>query len=117
MSWLLHLLKSKKGVTLIELLVVVVILGIIAAVAIPAVMSNQATAFANTNDQNLAIVQEAVQRYAIDHDGDYPATLNDLDTEYLQQIPEAHLDTTAGGTGAFDYDESTGVVSKPTGAY
>lgn len=96
MSWLLHLLKSKKGVTLIELLVVVVILGIIAAVTIPMVTSNQDTAFANSNAQNLAIVQEAVTRYMIDNNGDLPKDDDVVDFDllvpnYLTEEPVIHF--------------------------
>jgi prepilin-type N-terminal cleavage/methylation domain-containing protein len=69
MTWITRMVKNQKGVTLIELLVVVVILGIIAAVAIPAVMSNQADAYVSTNGQNLKIIQEAVTRYQIDNPG------------------------------------------------
>lgn len=72
MKSLINILKQKKGVTLIELLVVVVILGIISAVAIPAVMGNQTTSYKNTNEVNRKIVQEAVARYAIEHGGTHP---------------------------------------------
>lgn len=58
-------LKNQRGVTLIELLAVIVILGIIAAIAIPAVMSNFGEAKKNADDQTYAIVKEAVQRYVL----------------------------------------------------
>ena len=58
-------LKNQKGLTLIELLVVIVILGIIAAIAIPMVMGNRADAAYNTNAQNLSILQDAVKRYEV----------------------------------------------------
>ncbi|MBM7662313.1 prepilin-type N-terminal cleavage/methylation domain-containing protein [Bacillus mesophilus] len=71
--------KNQRGLTLIELLVVIVILGIIAAIAIPMVMSQQDNAAKNTNAQNLSIVQDAVNRYYTLNNG-LPSgfALNDL---------------------------------------
>ena len=69
-------LKNQKGLTLIELLVVIVILGIIAAIAIPMVMGNQDKASKNTNAQNVSILQDAVNRYYT-LNGSYPAALAD----------------------------------------
>jgi prepilin-type N-terminal cleavage/methylation domain-containing protein len=104
MTWLTRMFNNQKGVTLIELLVVVVILGIIAAVAIPAVMNNQQDAYVGTNQQNLKIIQEAVTRYQIDNPGlnkaralhdNYNTNTGNLITgsnsplipNYLQEIP------------------------------
>ena len=55
--------KNQKGLTLIELLVVIVILGIIAAIAIPVVMGNRDDAALNTNATKCAVLQDAVNRY------------------------------------------------------
>ena len=134
-------IQSRSGVTLIELLVVVVILGIIAAVAIPLVSNNQESTYKNTNQQNLKIVSEAVQRYMIDHGGRIPVvgtvgTGGDLDFDkltkatdangninettgpfgpYLQAPPNVYDKNGAVVTGAWTVS-SDGVVSLPEGA-
>lgn len=86
-------LKNQRGLTLIELLVVIVILGIIAAIAVPMVMGNQDKANKNTNAQNLQIYQDAVNRYYIDNAPleSSPGTTvpSGLVPTYINSIPKA----------------------------
>lgn len=79
-------MKDQAGLTLIELLVVIVILGIIAAVAIPMVMSQRDEAQEKTDAQNLAVVQDAVHRYYT-VEGDWPDSTGDLDPTYIKEVP------------------------------
>ena len=62
--------KNQKGLTLIELLVVIVILGIIAAIAIPAIMSNTSDAKLNAAKQTNSVVKDAAQRYVANFEND-----------------------------------------------
>lgn len=66
-----RLKRDQRGLTLIELLVVIVILGIIAAIAIPMVMGNSERANESTNLTNQKVLQDAVYRYL---------TINQTDT-------------------------------------
>ncbi|MCM3603023.1 type II secretion system GspH family protein [Robertmurraya korlensis] len=94
-------MKDQAGLTLIELLVVIVILGIIAAVAIPMVMSNKDDAAKNTNAQNLSVLQDAVNRYYTLED-EYPAALTTLKGDYIDEVPT--VKTFGSCTGSFGLD-------------
>lgn len=105
-----RLRKDQRGLTLIELLVVIVILGIIAAIAIPMVMSSQGDAKDNADIQNLNLVQDAVNRYMIDNDNVAPTTenLGNLAPNYLNGVPVMN-----SGCTFTVADTDTGVVTCP----
>ena len=68
-------MRNKRGVTLIELLIVVLILGALAAIAIPRLSQSADTAKKNACATNLDIINSQIELYAADNDGAYPATL------------------------------------------
>ncbi len=73
--------QREEGVTLIELLAVVVILGIISAVAIPAVSSAINNAKINSTLNSEGTIQVALQRY-YDQAGHYPSAISQLSTSH-----------------------------------
>lgn len=100
-------MKDQAGLTLIELLVVIVILGIIAAVAVPMVMSQRDAAEENTNAQNLAVLQDAVNRYNT-ITGFWPsATMAELVDDYIEEIPAC----AEGGSGSFTFNTTSNNVN------
>jgi len=70
---------QERGLTLIEMLAVVVILGIVAAIAIPSVTSAINQSKINTTESDLGTLQSALSRYYMDN-GHYPSTLSNLAT-------------------------------------
>ena len=72
--------RNKRGVTLIELLLVVVILGVLAAIAIPRITASSTTAKANACATNIDIMNSQIEMYRADT-GSYPGTLNALVTD------------------------------------
>jgi prepilin-type N-terminal cleavage/methylation domain-containing protein len=66
------MLRNTKGFTLIELMIVVVIIGILAAIAIPNFISMQDRAREGSVKSNMHTLQLAVEDFAVQNDGTYP---------------------------------------------
>ena len=65
--------KNQKGFTLIELMIVVVIIGILAAIAIPNFIAMQNRAKEGSTKANMHTFQLAAEDYGVQHDGVYAA--------------------------------------------
>jgi type IV pilus assembly protein PilA len=89
-------LNSEDGFTLIELLVVILIIGILAAIAIPAFLSQTSKANDSAAKTQVGTLQTTMETYASEHNGSYlNATLAEL-----QKIEPTLKDTTTATAGA-----------------
>jgi len=89
-------MQLRRGVTLIELLIVVLILGALAAIAIPKITASSTTAKANACATNIDIMNSQIEMYRADHDA-YADTLNDLVTD-PNYFPDGLPVCPSGGT-------------------
>ena len=104
------LLRNKRGVTLVELIAVLVILGIIAAIAVPTIgnlIDNQREKAAIAEWSN---VEEAARLYATSEDPGAAFSLDDVSPEYID-ISDAVFSEDAEGNNtialtAITFDEN-----------
>ncbi len=68
-------MRNRKGFTLVELLIVVLILGALAAIAIPRITSSAYNAKSNACASNMDTMNTQIELYAADNNGTYPADL------------------------------------------
>ena len=92
-------MKNNKGCTLIELLVVVLIIGILAAIALPQYFKAVARSRASEALMITKNVKDAAERFALAHNGTYPTTFDPLDI------------TVQAATNVYNYAIENGAVT------
>jgi general secretion pathway protein G len=79
--------RRPRGFTMIELVVVMAVIGLLLSIAVPRYMASLDRGKIQVQQQNLAIMREAIDKFYGDN-GRYPDTLEDLVTKrYLRAIP------------------------------
>ena len=97
-------MRSKKGFTLVELMIVVLILGALAAIAIPRIMGGAQTARISACDTNVDMLNSQIELYYATT-GSWPTALTDV-TSDANYFPDQTAPACPLGT-AYNYNATT----------
>ena len=88
--------NSKKGFTLVEIMIVVVIIGLLAAMAIPAFQKVRQNSIASRMDNDARQIASAAQQYFLEQGADSVASNNLVGTEtdrYIRTVQTVRGET------------------------
>ncbi|WP_440896004.1 competence type IV pilus major pilin ComGC [Amphibacillus sp. Q70] len=109
MNRIKKMLKGEKGFTLVELLAVIVILGIIVAIAIPAIGSIINKAEDDADEAEITMIIDAARLYEVQHEDSLPVDVDTL-------LEQGYLDERQGGdlpSGSVSRDDDGNLAFNP----